>query len=159
MASLLAKRSVRTLGVNLRHARLARRFSIADIASRAGVSPKTVQRLEKGDEGVGVGNLAGVTGPKLRKRTEIRTFVNAMVRLSPLPQPVEAHRRRAGVVGGVARVAVAEVVLDEPQIVAFVGECEAAGMAQHVGPDTPQTGALADREQEVVHRLSSDIRN
>ncbi len=60
MASLLAKRSVRTLGVNLRHARLARRFSIADIASRAGVSPKTVQRLEKGDEGVGVGNLAAV---------------------------------------------------------------------------------------------------
>jgi transcriptional regulator with XRE-family HTH domain len=60
MTSLLAKRSIRSLGVNLRHARLARRFSIADLASRAGVSPKTVQRLEKGDAGVGVGNLAAV---------------------------------------------------------------------------------------------------
>jgi transcriptional regulator with XRE-family HTH domain len=33
---------------------------MADLAERAGVSEKTVQRLEKGDPGVGVGTLAAI---------------------------------------------------------------------------------------------------
>lgn len=60
MASLKAKRSLSDLGSNLRQARLARRFSMAELAIRADVSERTLMRLEKGDPGVGIGNLASV---------------------------------------------------------------------------------------------------
>lgn len=60
MASLRAHRSVVVLGRHLRQARLARRFTMADLAERSGVSEKTVQRLERGDPGVGVGTLAAI---------------------------------------------------------------------------------------------------
>lgn len=60
MSSLRAQRSLSMLGRNLRQARLARRFAMADLAERAGVSEKTIQRLERGDPGVGIGNLASV---------------------------------------------------------------------------------------------------
>tara|TARA_R110002020_G_scaffold57596_3_gene158395 strand:+ start:5552 stop:5938 length:387 start_codon:yes stop_codon:yes gene_type:complete len=60
MSSLKAIRSLTDLGQNLRQARLARRFSIAELATRAGVSERTLMRLEKGDPGVGIGNLASV---------------------------------------------------------------------------------------------------
>lgn len=60
MSSLRAQRSLSTLGRNLRQARLARRFAMADLAERAGVSEKTIQRLERGDPGVGIGTLASV---------------------------------------------------------------------------------------------------
>lgn len=60
MASLKAMRSLSDLGQNIRQARLARRFSMADLAMRADVSERTLMRLEKGDPGVGIGNLAAV---------------------------------------------------------------------------------------------------
>lgn len=60
MASLKATRSLSDLGQNLRQARLARRFSMAELATRADVSERTLMRLEKGDPGVGIGNLASV---------------------------------------------------------------------------------------------------
>lgn len=60
MSSLKAIRSLTDLGQNLRQARLARRFSIVELATRAGVSERTLMRLEKGDPGVGIGNLATV---------------------------------------------------------------------------------------------------
>lgn len=60
VSSLRAQRSVISLGRHLRQARLSRRLTMADLAERAGVSEKTVQRLEKGDPGVGVGTLAAV---------------------------------------------------------------------------------------------------
>ncbi len=46
--------------------------------------------------------------------------------LSSSPQPLEAPTRRAGVVNGVPGVAVTEVVLDEAEVVALVGQREAA---------------------------------
>ena len=54
----------------------------------------------------------------------------------------------------------AEVVLDEPEVVPLVGEVVAAGMAQHVRPDAAETGALAGLTDEVVdglarHRLAA----
>lgn len=58
MASLKAMRSLSVLGQNIRQARLARRFSMAELATRADVSERTLMRLEKGDPGVGIGNLA-----------------------------------------------------------------------------------------------------
>ena len=60
MASLKAMRSLSVLGQNLRQARLARRFTIAELAMRADVSERTLMRLEKGDPGIGIGNLASV---------------------------------------------------------------------------------------------------
>lgn len=60
MASLKAIRSLTDLGQNIRQARLARRFTMTDLAMRADVSERTLMRLEKGDPGVGIGNLAAV---------------------------------------------------------------------------------------------------
>ena len=60
MSNLNALRSLTDLGQNLRQARLSRRFSIAELAARADVSERTLIRLEKGDAGVGIGNLAAV---------------------------------------------------------------------------------------------------
>lgn len=60
MVSLKAMRSLTDLGQNIRQARLARRFTMADLAMRADVSERTLMRLEKGDPGVGIGNLAAV---------------------------------------------------------------------------------------------------
>ena len=60
MSNLRASRSLAGLGQNLRQARLSRRFSIAELAARADVSERTLIRLEKGDPGVGIGNLAAV---------------------------------------------------------------------------------------------------
>ncbi|MCA0270884.1 MAG: helix-turn-helix domain-containing protein [Proteobacteria bacterium] len=60
MPNLKALRSLSGLGRNLRQARLSRRFSIAELAARADLSERTLIRLEKGDPGVGIGNLAAV---------------------------------------------------------------------------------------------------
>ena len=60
MSNLKALRSLSDLGQNLRQARLARRFSIAELAIRADLSERTLIRLEKGDPGVGIGNLAAI---------------------------------------------------------------------------------------------------
>nr|WP_244446836.1 helix-turn-helix transcriptional regulator [Rhizobium sp. YS-1r] len=48
------------LGNDLRGARLRRGITVADLAVRAGTSPSTVARLEKGDSGVGIGTLADI---------------------------------------------------------------------------------------------------
>lgn len=60
MASLEAMRFLTDLGQNLRQARLAWRFSMAELAARADVSERMLMRLETGDPGVGIGNLASV---------------------------------------------------------------------------------------------------
>lgn len=46
------------LGRDIRSARLRRGTSVADLALRAGTSPSSITRLEKGDPGVGIGTLA-----------------------------------------------------------------------------------------------------
>ncbi len=51
-------RSLSLVGADLRTARLKRRISVQDFADRVGVSARTIARLEKGDEGVGIGTLA-----------------------------------------------------------------------------------------------------
>lgn len=52
------ERALRDLGTNIRIARKKRRMSVADFAERMGVSRPTVTRLETGDGGVSVANLA-----------------------------------------------------------------------------------------------------
>jgi transcriptional regulator with XRE-family HTH domain len=60
MSSPKSKTALERLGRDLRAARLNRRVAVADLAVRAGTSPSTVARLEKGDPGVAVGTLADV---------------------------------------------------------------------------------------------------
>ncbi len=60
MSSPKSETAVERLGHDLRAARLNRRIAVAYLAARAGTSPSTVARLEKGDPGVAVGTLADV---------------------------------------------------------------------------------------------------
>lgn len=60
MSSPKSSTALERLGHDLRAARLSRRVAVADLAARAGTSPSTVARLEKGDPGVAVGTLADV---------------------------------------------------------------------------------------------------
>ncbi|MGE4411800.1 MAG: helix-turn-helix domain-containing protein [Sphingobium sp.] len=60
MSSPKSKSALERLGHDVRNARLRRGIAVSDLAARAGTSPSTVARLEKGDPGVGVGTLADV---------------------------------------------------------------------------------------------------
>ena len=55
---MTARRSLKTLGDNLKTARLKRRISVKGFAERVGASESTIIRLEKGDDGVSIGTLA-----------------------------------------------------------------------------------------------------
>lgn len=48
-------RILQTLGEQIRYARLRRDLTTAQIAERAGISRSTLVRIEKGDEGVALG--------------------------------------------------------------------------------------------------------
>ena len=50
----------RELGMNVRVARKRRRMLQGELARQAGVGEKTIRRLEKGDDGVAMGNLLSV---------------------------------------------------------------------------------------------------
>jgi transcriptional regulator with XRE-family HTH domain len=60
VGSLKTKYVLEKLGKDIRSARLRRRIAVADLAVRAGTSPSTISRLEKGDPGVGVGALSHI---------------------------------------------------------------------------------------------------
>jgi hypothetical protein len=55
--------------------------------------------------------------------------------------------------GSVFWVAVAEVILGQPEIVAPVGESEAAGVPEHVGMDVGQPGAERRDGDQIVDGL------
>jgi transcriptional regulator with XRE-family HTH domain len=58
MGSPKSKLALERLGQDVRSARLRRGVAVADLAVRAGTSPSSVARLEKGDPGVAIGTLA-----------------------------------------------------------------------------------------------------
>ncbi len=60
MGSPKAKPALERLGQDIRNARLRRGIAVADLALRAGTSPSSVSRLERGDPGVAIGTLADV---------------------------------------------------------------------------------------------------
>lgn len=60
MSSPKSKSALERLGQDVRGARLRRGIAVADLAVRAGTSPSTITRLEKGDPGVAIGTLADV---------------------------------------------------------------------------------------------------
>ena len=53
-------RQLKQVGNNLRHARLRRRYSAETVAQRAGITRKTLWRVERGDPGVAIGVYARV---------------------------------------------------------------------------------------------------
>ena len=60
MGSPKAKSALERLGRDVRNARLRRNMAVADLAVRAGTSPSSIARLEKGDAGVAMGTFANV---------------------------------------------------------------------------------------------------
>lgn len=50
----------RALGMHVRTARKRRRMRQGELAKKAGVGEKTIRRLEKGDDGVSMGNVLSV---------------------------------------------------------------------------------------------------
>lgn len=52
------ERSLVHLGSNIRTARIKRRMTLVDMATRMGTSVPTLRRLEQGDGGVSIANLA-----------------------------------------------------------------------------------------------------
>ena len=73
---------------------------------------------------------------------------------STSPEPFEPPTGSPRVVDGVPGIAVAEVVLDEAQIVPLVGEREAAGMAQRVRVHHSEAGTRRRRGDQVIDRLA-----
>ena len=59
-ASFAVEESVRLLGENIRTARLKRRLPQVLVAERAGISVNTLSKLENGDPGIAIGNVAAV---------------------------------------------------------------------------------------------------
>lgn len=59
-ASFAVEEAVRLLGENIRIARIKRRLPQALVAERAGISVNTLSKLENGDPGIAVGNVAAV---------------------------------------------------------------------------------------------------
>lgn len=51
------EQQARALGERLRSARLRRRIPVVEMASRVGVAPKTLRRLEQGDTSVSLASL------------------------------------------------------------------------------------------------------
>jgi hypothetical protein len=82
--------------------------------------------------------------------SRVTLFCDAM--RSTSPEPVEPAGGGPGVVDGVPRIAMAQVIVDETQIVAPVGEIIAAGMAQHVR----RTGGRPARVAAVAMRWFTD---
>lgn len=60
MGSPKAKPALERLGQDVRSARLRRGIAVADLAVRAGTSPSSIARLERGDPGVAIGTFADV---------------------------------------------------------------------------------------------------
>lgn len=60
MGSHKVSAALERLGRDIRNARLRRNVAVVDFAVRAGTSPSSIIRLERGDRGVGIGTLADV---------------------------------------------------------------------------------------------------
>jgi len=60
MVPIPVRRAVRKLGQDIRDARLRRRIPTVVMAERASISRTTLNKIEKGDPGVSLGNYANV---------------------------------------------------------------------------------------------------
>ncbi len=86
------------LGSEIRQGRIERRWPIRELAERAGVTPRTVVRVERGDPAVGIGivfDLAVLCGTPLFgvDRTGLdRELAQSRDRLSLLPSAARPAR-------------------------------------------------------------------
>src|SRR4051794_20275443 len=90
--------------------------------------------------------------PSAVRLSRVTVFLDAGI-WSASPDPLKPPAVSPCVADGVPGIAVAEVVLDEAQIVPLVGEREAAGMAQRVRVHTQQAGTLGRRGDQVIDCL------
>ncbi len=58
--SIAVETALKALGGNLKTARLRRRLPQSQVAERAGISLNTLAKIEAGDPGVSIGNVAAV---------------------------------------------------------------------------------------------------
>ncbi len=85
---------VQILGSQIAQARRERKWTLAELAERAGVSPPTIRKVERGDPSVSIGiafEIAILVGVPLfvADRTELSTMVDrSRDRLSLLPKRV-----------------------------------------------------------------------
>lgn len=95
-----ARRALRKLGEDLRHARLRRRIPTTILAERASISRTTLSRIEKGDPGVALGNYASVLfvlglTDRLAELADSRNdAVGREIEEENLPQRIRRPRRR-----------------------------------------------------------------
>lgn len=88
------------LGTEIRQGRIERHWPIRELAERAGVTPRTVVRVEHGDPTVGIGtcfDLAVLCGVPLfgTDRAELdRQLANSRHRLTLLPAAARRPRPR-----------------------------------------------------------------
>ena len=108
--SVAARRALVSLGANIRTARVKRRISVKGFAERAGVSERTIMRLEKGDDGVSIGTLT-MACLVLGEIDRIADFLDAasddtglLLDRETLPRRIDGKRRTGAPAGQGSRM-------------------------------------------------------
>jgi transcriptional regulator with XRE-family HTH domain len=90
--------AARLLGTRISQARRERRWSMQELADRAGITPFTLRKVERGDLTVGLGvafEVAALTGVPLFHEDSSRLTIDldrARDRLAQLPERVRTRR-------------------------------------------------------------------
>ena len=99
MMPIPVRRALRKLGQDIRDARLRRRIPTAVMAERASISRTTLNKIEKGDPGVSLGNYANVLfvlgmAERLGELADVKTdTVGLELEEERLPQRIRRPRR------------------------------------------------------------------
>ncbi len=99
MLPIPVRRALRKLGQDIRDARLRRRIPTAIMAERASISRTTLNKIEKGDPGVSLGNYANVLfvlgmAERLGELADVKTdTVGLELEEERLPQRIRGPRR------------------------------------------------------------------
>ena len=99
MMPIPVRRALRKLGQDIRDARLRRRIPTAVMAERASISRTTLNKIEKGDPGVSLGNYANVLfvlgmAERLGELADVKTdTVGLELEEERLPKRIRRPRR------------------------------------------------------------------
>ncbi len=99
MMPIPVRRALRKLGQDIRDARLRRRIPTDVMAERASISRTTLNKIEKGDPGVSLGNYANVLfvlgmAERLGELADVKTdTVGLELEEERLPQRIRKPRR------------------------------------------------------------------